>query len=228
MKSEDMNYSSNIFEEVDQYIGELLAPEDEILQRIKENNSNEGLPDIAVTASQGKFLQILAESVGARRILELGTLGGYSTAWMARALPADGYLLSLEFDPHHAKVARENMKLAGLSDIVEIREGHALDILAQLVTAGEKPFDFIFIDADKPPYPEYFQYALQLSRPGTMIVCDNVIREGKVLDPNSPDDKVQGVRRLNELLSREPRVSATILQTVGAKDHDGMALALVL
>jgi caffeoyl-CoA O-methyltransferase len=185
------------------------------------------IPPISVSANQGKFLQVLAKICNAKRILEVGTLAGYSTIWMARALPPNGKLISLEFEPLHAQVAKSNIDKAGLGNVVDIRVGKAIDLLPQLEANGEGPFDLIFIDADKPPYTEYFQWALKLSRPGTLIVADNVIREGNVLDENSSDDMVQGARRFNAFLASSSEVTATIIQTVGSKMHDGMALAVV-
>ncbi len=219
--------TSSIFAQVDQYIAGLLAPEDDALQQAEQAMLDGGLPSIQVSPNQGKFLQLLALMVNARRILEIGTLGGYSTIWMARALPAEGHLLSLELEPDYAAVARQSLDRAGLTDKVTVRVGPAMDTLASLVAEGVEPFDFIFIDADKPPYAEYFEWAVRLSRPGTLIVADNVIREGAILDPNHADDRVQGVRRLNQLLAERTDVTATILQLVGVKDHDGMALAVV-
>lgn len=218
---------SDLFLQVDQYISSLLATEDQVLKDTISSIGREGMPPHSVSANQGKFLQVMMITSNAKRVLELGTLAGYSTIWMGRALPENGKLISIEADRKHAAVAQKNIVQAGLSDKVEIKIGSALDILPQLIAEDTEPFDLIFIDADKPPYAEYFNYALQLSRPGTLIICDNVIREGKVLDKNSSDDKVQGVQRLNELLSREKRVTATILQTVGAKEHDGIAIAVV-
>lgn len=216
-----------IFDSVDQYILKLVGHEDEVLRSIDRSIIEANMPAISVSANQGKFLQVLAKSCGAKRILEIGTLAGYSTIWMARALPKDGKLISLEFDPAHARVARNNIERAGLSKVVDVRIGKAIDTLPQLHANNEGPFDMIFIDADKPPYTEYFQWSLKLSRPGTLIVADNVIREGNVLDSNSKDEMVQGVRRFNEYLSQTKSVTATIIQTVGAKVHDGMALAVV-
>jgi predicted O-methyltransferase YrrM len=217
-----------IFERVDAYIRERLAPEDEALQDTIQSLDREGLPQISVSANQGKFLQVLALLCKATKILELGTLGGYSTIWMARALPEGGKLITLEVDEKHARVAQENFKRAGVAGKVDLRLGKALDILPQLISDNEGPFDIIFIDADKPPYTEYFEYALKLSRPGTLIICDNVIREGKVLDANTSDPMVRGAQRFNEALARHANeVSATILQTIGVKEHDGMALAVV-
>ena len=163
----------------------------------------------------------------AKKILELGTLGGYSTIWLARALPPNGKLITVEFDKHHAEVAQQNIHKAGLENKVDIRVGKAIDILPELIKNNEGPFDMIFIDADKPPYTEYFQYAVQLSRPGTLIICDNVIREGKVLDKNETDEMVKGAQRFNEMLGKNQHVTATIIQTVGLKEHDGMAIAVV-
>jgi len=169
----------------------------------------------------------MAKTCNAKKILEIGTLAGYSTIWMARALPKNGKLISLEFEPLHAQVAKGNIEKAGLSSQVEIRIGKALDLLAQLDASKEGPFDMIFIDADKPPYTEYFQWSLKLSRPGTLIIADNVIRDGKVIEPNSTDEMVQGVQRFNAYLADNKFVTSTIIQTVGAKMHDGMALSVV-
>ncbi len=220
-----MNPSS--FAQVDHYIATRFAPGDPVLHATEQSISDAGMPVISVSANQGKFLQMLAVLCRANKILELGALGGYSTIWLARALPEGGKLTSIELDPEYAEVARKNIALAGLSDKVDIRIGKGLDVLPQLEAEGAGPFDLIFIDADKPPYAEYFQHALRLSRPGTLIIADNVIREGQVLDPHSPDEKVVGVQRFNEMLAAEPRVTATILQTIGVKEWDGMALAVV-
>jgi len=216
-----------IFEDVDDYIRNLVGSEDEILKATDKSIIEAGIPPISVSANQGKFLQILAKTCNAKKILEVGTLAGYSTIWMARALPKNGKLISLEFAPLHAQVAKKNIEKAGLSNVVDIRIGKAIDLLPQVHADNEGPFDMIFIDADKSPYTEYFQWALKLSRPGTLIVADNVIREGKVLDPKSPDEMVQGARRFNAFLATVPEVTATIIQTVGSKMHDGMALAVV-
>ena len=218
---------TEIFDSVDQYILKLVGGEDEALRAADRSITEENLPPISVSANQGKFLNVLAKACRAKKILEIGTLAGYSTIWMARALPKDGKLISLEFDPHHARVAKNNIERAGLSKIVDIRIGHAIELLPQLQANNEGPFDMIFIDADKPPYTEYFQWALKLAHSGTLIVADNVIREGNVLDAASTDDMVLGVQRFNEYLSQTTSVTATILQTVGAKVHDGMALAVV-
>ena len=218
---------TQIFEHVDEYIRKLVGTEDKILKAADESIKEANIPPISVSANQGKFLQVLAKTCNAKKILEIGTLVGYSTIWMARALPKNGKLISLEFEPLHAQVAKNNIEMAGLSHVVEIRVGRALDLLPQLEANQEGPFDMIFIDADKPPYTEYFQWALKLSRPGTLIVADNVIRDGKVLDKNTTDEMVQGAQRFNTFLSNSPSVTATIIQTVGSKMHDGMALAVV-
>ncbi|GEN71704.1 MULTISPECIES: O-methyltransferase [Chryseobacterium] len=219
--------NQQLFEKVDQYIGNLFAPEDSVLQETIQSLDDASIPQISVTPTQGKFLQLMLLSCKAKRVLELGTLGAYSTIWMARAIPADGKIITVEFDPHHARVASQNIAKAGYSDKIDLRTGKAMDILNELISKGEEAFDFIFIDADKPPYTEYFELALQLSHPGTIIICDNVIREGKVLDENTTDEKVKGVQRLNQMLANNPKVTATIMQTVGAKEYDGMAIAIV-
>ena len=210
---------------VDEYVNDLLVGSDAALDAALEASMAAGLPAIAVSPPQGKLLHLLARSMGARKILELGTLGAYSTIWMARALPAEGKLITLEYDSKHAAVARANITSAGLASKVEIRIGKAIDTLPQLT--GEAPFDLIFIDADKVSYPDYFKWALKLSRPGALIIADNIVRKGAVADPSSDDPNVQAVRRYNELLAAEPRVSATVIQTVGSKGYDGFTLALV-
>lgn len=207
---------------VDDYLCEALVPEDQALTAALAASDAAGLPRIAVAPNQGKLLYLLALSVGAKRILEVGTLGGYSTIWLARSLPADGRLVSLEIDPRHAKVARANLTGAGLADRAEVRTGPALDLLP----AVEGPLDFSFIDADKQNNPAYFEHALRLTRPGGLIVVDNVVRGGAVTDPNG-DASVQGVRRLMEQVSGEPRVEATAIQTVGSKGWDGLMVARV-
>jgi predicted O-methyltransferase YrrM len=210
--------------DVDRYITDNLVPSDPALDAALESSSAAGLPRIQVSPAQGKFLHLLARTLGARRILEIGTLGGYSTIWLARALPPGGRLITLEIDPRHAEVAQANIAGAGLADIAELRLGRALDTLPEI--AG--PFDFIFIDADKPSNADYFTWALKLSRLGSLIVIDNVIRDGAVIDATSTDPDIQGVRRLNELLAGERRVSATTIQTVGSKGYDGFTMALVV
>jgi len=212
---------------VDRYITDLLVPPDPALDAALEASAASGLPPINVSPNQGKLLWLLARLQGARTILEIGTLGGYSTIWLARALPAGGRLITLEIDPKHAEVARASIAHAGLADVVELRLGRALDTLPQLAAEGCGPFDLIFIDADKPNNPDYFAWALKLSRRGSLIIVDNVVRDGAVIDAASSDPSVQGVRRLNELLAAEPRVSATAIQTVGSKGYDGFAIALV-
>lgn len=220
--------SKEIWSAVDQYLGDVFHLSDSALQAALDSSVAAGLPAINVTANQGKFLQILARILGAKKVLEIGTLGGYSTIWLARALPADGRLITLEIDPKHAELARSNIERAGLSDRVEIRLGRALETLPRIASENLGPFDLIFIDADKPSNPEYFSWALKFARRGSVIVVDNVIRNGAVTDPESTDENVQGVRRLNNLLSAETRVSCTALQTVGSKGYDGFAMALVI
>jgi len=213
---------------VDHYINHLFVPADPALDAALQASRAAGLPEINVAPNQGKLLQLLAQAHGARSILEIGTLGGYSTIWLARALPEDGKLITLEFDPKHAEVARANFIRAGLADKIELRPGKAVDALSQLVAEKHSPFDFIFIDADKESYPDYLAWALELSRRGTLIIADNVVRKGEIVDAGSDDSRVQGARRFNELLAAEPRVNATILQTVGSKGYDGFALARVI
>ncbi len=213
---------------VDRYISDLLVPQDKALDAALAASAAAGLPAINVAPNQGKLLQLLAQTVGAQNILEIGTLGGYSTIWLARALPAGGKLLSLEADPKHAEVARANIAGAGLSAIVEIRLGKALETLPQIVAEKLPPFDFIFIDADKANLPDYFAFALKLARPGSLIVADNVVREGRVIDAANEDPNIKGVRRMNEVIAAEPRVSATAVQTVGSKGYDGFALIRVI
>ena len=213
---------------VDRYFSETLVPSDPVLDAALQANTKAGLPAIDVAPNQGKFLQLLVQLRGARRILEIGTLGGYSSIWMARALPADGRLTTLEFSPKHAEVARANIARAGLEKIVDIRVGPALETLAKMGKEGIEPFDLIFIDADKPNNPNYLPWALKFSRPGTLLIGDNIVREGEVAEPSSTDPNVQGQRRFLELMAAEPRLSATALQTVGSKGYDGFAMALVL
>ncbi|HMA36527.1 MAG TPA: O-methyltransferase [Chloroflexia bacterium] len=212
---------------VDRYITDLFIPADPVLDAALQAQAAAGMPPINVAPNQGRLLQILALSHGARTILEIGTLGGYSTIWLARALPAGGHLITLEADPKHAAVARANIARAGLADVVEVRLGPALETLPQLAAAGAGPFDLVFIDADKPNTAAYFAWALQLTQRGSLIITDNVVRDGGVIDPASPDPNVQGVRRFNAALAAEPRVTATVLQTVGSKGYDGLAFALV-
>jgi len=217
-----------IWSDVDRYAGGLLAPSDDQLDAALNANEQAGLPPIDVTGLQGKFLAFLVRVSGARRILEIGTLGGYSTIWMARALPLDGSIISLEFQQLHADVARRNLHHAGVSDRVDVRVGRAIDSLPVLESEGAGPFDLIFIDADKRSNPEYLEWALKLSRPGTVIVVDNVVRGGEIVNAESDDPDIQGTRRCIEQMGTNPRLSATVLQTVGSKGYDGFALAVVL
>ena len=216
-----------LFEAVDQYISDLFIKEEESLTAAERSHGLENIPAINVSPNLGKFLYLMAKISKAGKILEVGTLAGYSTIWMAKALPENGRLISLEIDPRHASIARKNIERAGLSSKVEVRVGKAIDLLPGMVKESEGPFDMIFIDADKPPYAEYFEWALKLSKSGTLIIADNVIRDGKVLDPNHEDPMVQGAQRFNKALAANNQVSATILQTIGVKEYDGMAIAVV-
>jgi predicted O-methyltransferase YrrM len=212
---------------VDEYLAGLLAPRDEVLAATLAANAKAGLPAIDVSPLLGKLLHLLARAVGATRVLEIGTLGGYSAIELARALPPAGRVTTLETDPGHAAVARANIERAGLADRIEVRVGRAADTLSQLAAEGRGPFDLIFIDADKVSYPEYLTGSLRLSRPGTLLVADNVVRRGAVIDPDNADPNVRGVRQFLDRLAAEARVSATALQTVGVKGHDGFVLAVV-
>lgn len=213
--------------EVDAYFAGLLAPSDAALDGALEANRKAGLPAIDVAPVQGKFLHLLVLISGAKRILEIGTLGGYSTIWMARAAGADGHVVTLEYNPKHAEVARKNLAAAGLSERVEIKTGRAIDNLPLVEQAGGGAFDLIFIDADKRSNPDYLTWALRLSHPGSIIVVDNVVRGGHVADAGSPDADIQGIRRFAEMLAAEPRLTSTALQTVGAKGYDGFSISLV-
>ena len=213
--------------EVDQYITDLLVQPDAVLSAALEASAAAGLPAISVSPAQGKLLFLLVQSCRARRVLEIGTLGGYSTIWLARGLPSDGHLTTLEVNPAHAAVATANLQRAGLANVVRVRVGPARDTLRQLVREGVVPFDVVFIDADKPGYPEYLSLAMGLVRRGSMIIADNVIRDGAVADPASADPNVQAVRRFNEMLAADRRLAATVLQTVGSKGYDGLAFAVV-
>ncbi|MFJ3812748.1 O-methyltransferase [Streptomyces sp. NPDC090056] len=213
--------------DVDHYFTELLAPDDEALSAALAASTAAGLPEIAVAPNQGKLLHLLARVQGARSILEIGTLGGYSTIWLARALPADGRLITLEYDPAHADVARSNIARAGLDEVVEVRTGAALDSLPKLEAEGAGPFDLVFVDADKVNNPRYVEWALKLSRPGTVIVVDNVVRDGKVAAEHPDDPSVTGTRAMFDLVAREPRLDATAFQTVGTKGYDGLLVARV-
>jgi len=219
--------SDDLWTEVDHYIEGLLLGDDEALEAARRSSAEAGLPAIAVSPPQGKMLELLARVRGAHTILELGTLGGYSTIWMARALPADGRLVTLELDPDYAEVARANIARAGLGHLVEQRIGPAIETLPELVAEGAGPFDLIFLDADKASYPDYLPWTLELSAPGTLIVADNLVRDGRVIDRANDEPSIVGRRRFTELLGAEPRVSATLIQTVGSKGYDGFALGLV-
>jgi predicted O-methyltransferase YrrM len=219
--------SNELWTAVDTYIAQNLIPSDPILEETLKANAEAELPSIDVSPTQGKFLYLVAKIKGASRILEIGTLGGYSTIWLARALPSGGRLITLEVDPKHAEVAAKNIARAGLTSLVEQRVGPALDSLVQLQAEHTPPFDLIFIDADKPNNPNYLDWALRFSHLGTVIITDNVIREGTILNPYDPDPAVQGTRGLFEKLGAEPRLEATALQTVGSKKHDGFAIAIV-
>jgi predicted O-methyltransferase YrrM len=216
------------WEAVDDYLVALLSPSDEALAQALVDSDAAGLPPIAVAPNQGKMLELLAIATGARRILEIGTLGGYSTISLARALPVGGALTTLELEDKHARVARANIERAGLGDVVTIRVGPAAESLRSLVSEEEEVFDFIFIDADKEGYPEYLELSLALAHPGTLIIADNVVRDGEVVNPESTDERVRGVRLFLELAAADPRVSATAIQTVGSKGYDGFALLLVI
>ena len=212
---------------VDRYFADLWMPHDPVLEHALQAAADAGLPEIQVAPNQGKLLSILAQSIGARSILEIGTLGGYSTIWLARALAPGGRLITLEADPKHAEVASANLTRAGLDSVVEVRLGRALDTLPQLQAEGHGPFDLIFIDADKPSNSDYFAWALKLSRRGSLIIVDNVVRNGEVANPTSRDDSVIGVQRFSEMLATDSRVTATVMQTVGSKGYDGLAIVLV-
>jgi predicted O-methyltransferase YrrM len=213
---------------VDTYITDLLVRPEPALHEALAASAAADLPAISVSAPQGKFLQLLARANSAKRILEVGTLGAYSTIWLARALPDNGKLVTLEFEPKHAEVARQNLSRAGLNGKVELRVGRASESMAALIRESVAPFDLIFIDANKEGYPEYLALALKLARLGTLIIADNVIRKGEVIDAASADSRVQGVRKFNDLVAAEPRLSATAIQTVGNKGYDGFTIALVV
>lgn len=219
---------NEIWNEVDRYFTERLGLDDDALAAAQRDCHSAGLPPISVSAPQGKLLQLLALAIGARNILEIGTLGGYSAIWMARALPEGGRLVSLELDARHAEVATRNLERAGVAAKVSVRVGPAIETLPKLEREGAGPFDLVFIDADKPSNPQYVQWAVRLARPGALIVLDNVARAGKVILGDSGDAAVQGVRRAMDVFAGDSRLSATAIQTVGTKGHDGFALALVL
>jgi predicted O-methyltransferase YrrM len=213
---------------VDEYFTKVFLPSDTALDHALQASQTAGLPPYNVAPNQGKLLQLLAQIQGAKRILEIGTLGGYSTIWLARAVLPDGYVITLETNSRYADVAADNLAKAGLAEIVEIKVGKAIDLLRQLVQVGVAPFDVIFIDADKPSNPDYLCESLKLSRPGTIIIGDNVVREGQVANAACSDPKVQGVRQFCDLIGLDPRLSATAIQTVGSKGYDGFAIARVL
>ncbi|MCR8995489.1 O-methyltransferase [Brevibacillus halotolerans] len=217
----------NKWAEVDQYFNSMLLPSDPILEGVLQANAKAGMPAIDVAPNQGKFLYLLAKIRGAKKILEIGTLGGYSSIWLARALPEDGQLISLEYEQAFAQVAKENIKKAGLAEKVTILVGPALETLPTLQEKGLTGFDMIFIDADKQNNPHYLQWALQLCNPGAIILGDNVVRNGEVIDPENGDDRIQGIRQFFDLLAAEPRIEATAIQTVGSKGYDGFALGVV-
>ena len=219
---------NQLWERVDSYLGEVLGDGDEVLGSVLESSREAGLPGIQVSPMLGKFLHLLARLMGAKRVLEIGSLGGYSAIWLGRALPAGGKLVSLELEPRHAELARANIDRARLSDVVEVRLGAALETLPALAEElGPGSFDLSFIDADKPNNPAYFQWALHLTRPGGAVVVDNVVRQGRVADQAANEPAVQGTRQLFEVMGAQAGVVAAALQTVGTKGHDGFAIALV-
>lgn len=224
---ETMDQMNQLWHEVDEYAAQKIMKPDDVLEKTLSANREAGLPAIDVSPLQGKMLNLLARMQGARRILEIGTLGGYSTIWLARALPEGGKLITLEYEPLHAEVADSNLKLSGLRHLVDIRVGLALDSLGKLADEETEPFDFIFIDADKPNNPNYIRYALHLSRPGTVIIGDNVIRDGQVVNSDNQDPRVIGTRRMFDLLSEEPLIDCTAIQTVGSKGYDGFIMGIV-
>lgn len=219
--------SQELWSSVDAYISDVLVRPDPVLEAALDASRAAGLPPINVAPNQGKFLLVLARALGARVILEIGTLGGYSSIWLARALPPGGRLITLEADARYAEVARTNIAKAGLSGVVAVRVGPAQESLPALIAERHEPFDLIFIDADKQSYPEYLTWSLELARPGSVIVADNVVRDGEVINSATGDPNVQGVRRFNEMVAAEPRLLSTAIQTVGVKGYDGFAIALV-
>jgi predicted O-methyltransferase YrrM len=227
MSEEVLEKDEELWAEVDEYLAERLIPADAALTAAREANAAAKLPAIDVSPTQGKFLYLLAKIQGARRILEVGTLGGYSAIWLARALPEGGRLVTLEIEKRHAEVALKNIERAGLSGRVELRLAPAAESLAALAAEGAEPFDLIFIDADKPNNPVYLEWAMRLARPGTLVIVDNVIREGAVIETESTDASVRGTRRLFDLIATDPRLDATALQTVGSKGYDGFVVAVV-
>ncbi len=219
--------SQELWTRVDEYLSSLVIEHDDVLEAALRSSADAGLPQIQVTPLQGKFLHLLARALKAQRVLEIGTLGGYSSIWLARAIAPGGHLTTLELNPRHVEVARANIARAGLTSIVDVVPGPALETLARLAASHAGPFDLIFIDADKPSIAEYLDGAEKLSRVGTVIIVDNVVREGAVVDPANPDPAVLGVRRFLAQLAADPKVSGTVIQTVGEKKHDGFALIVV-
>jgi caffeoyl-CoA O-methyltransferase len=217
----------DLFESVDQFISSRFSRDDAVLRSIDPSLRKAGISNISVSSSQGKLLHLLVLLCRARRILEIGTLAGYSTIWMARALPKGGRLVSIEYNPDHARIAARHISRAGLADRVELRIGTALEVLPALHGKGQAPFDMVFIDADKAPFEQYFTWSLKLTHPGSLIVADNVIRQGRILRPHSRDAAVRGAQRFLKALASSKKVSATVLQTVGPKGHDGIAVAIV-
>jgi len=219
---------SKTWDAVDEYYAKAFGASDPVLAKVLAASKKAGLQDIQVSPLQGRLLMLLAQSMGAKRILEVGTLGGYSTIWMARALPADGRLVTLEYEKLHAEVATKNIAMAGQGGKVQVRQGAGADSMAALVKEKAPPFDFVFIDADKPGYPAYLEWALKLTRPGSLIVADNMVRQGKVADASSHDAAVHGARKFNALVSKNPKLEATAVQTVGSKGYDGFVLVRVI
>ena len=223
-----MSGEPQLWVDVDRYFTEMFIPPDNALTASLDASRAAGLPDISVAPNQGKLLHLLVQMTKSRRVLEIGTLGGYSTIWMARALPMDGKLVTLELDAKHAAVATANFDRAGLAGVIELRHGAAIQSLEHLLHEGADPFDLVFIDADKANIPSYFEYALQLTKRGSVIIVDNVVRNGGVIDADSADVSIVGVRKFSEMVSRDPRVTATVLQTVGVKGYDGLAILMVV
>jgi predicted O-methyltransferase YrrM len=228
MAAKKKGKDARLWDAVDRFLSDKLGTTDAVLEAALQRSEQAGLPPIQVTPNLGRLLQLLAQTQGARRILEVGTLGGYSTIWLARALPPGGCVVSLELERTYAEIAQKNITRAGLQKLVTIKVGDARRLLVEMVANKTKPFDFIFLDADKASYPEYFRSSLQLSRPGTLIVVDNIVRKGAVIDAHDPDANVRGVRQLLDLIAAEPRVNATATQTVGSKGYDGFILARVV
>lgn len=228
MKNTEHSSLEHTWSQVDDYLNELLIPSDRLLEQTLHRNTEAGLPAHDVAPNQGKFLQLLLQIHGSARVLEIGTLGAYSTIWMARALPEHGKIVTLEADPHHAEIARTNLVQAGLIDKVDLRIGPALTTLPDVQEDYREPFDLIFIDADKPSNPDYLRWALRLSRPGSLIIGDNIVRDGEVIHAESTDPRVQGVRQFLKLIADHPRLEATALQTVGSKGYDGLVIARVI